>query len=42
MFQWMLYTYDGGELVILSKPFKTKEEAEKSVKLFRQYWSSGQ
>jgi hypothetical protein len=28
--RWVLYEYKGRELVILSKPFKTKELAEKA------------
>jgi hypothetical protein len=28
--RWFLYEYKHGELVILSKPFKTKELAEKA------------
>jgi len=27
--QWVLYACDKHELVVLSKPFKTREEAEK-------------
>jgi hypothetical protein len=27
--RWLLFEYKGLELVILSKPFKTKEQAEK-------------
>jgi len=29
-FQWLLFEYKGLELVILSKPFKTKKLAEKA------------
>jgi len=28
--QWLLYRYVGGEFTPLSKPFKTKEQAEKA------------
>jgi hypothetical protein len=28
--QWLLYKYIGGEFTPLSKPFKTKEQAEKA------------
>jgi hypothetical protein len=28
--RWLLFEYQGHELVILSKPFKTKELAEKA------------
>lgn len=28
--RWALFEYKGRELVILSKPFKTKEQAEKA------------
>jgi hypothetical protein len=28
--QWLLYEYIGGEFTPLSKPFKTKEQAEKA------------
>jgi hypothetical protein len=28
--QWLLYTYVGGEFTPLSKPFKTKQLAEKA------------
>jgi hypothetical protein len=28
--RWLLFEYQGRELVILSKPFKTKELAEKA------------
>jgi len=28
--RWFLYEYEHGKLVILSKPFKTKKEAEKA------------
>lgn len=28
--RWFLYAYKDGELIILSKPFKTKEAAEKA------------
>jgi hypothetical protein len=28
--QWLLHKYVGGELTPLSKPFKTKKEAEKA------------
>jgi hypothetical protein len=28
--QWLLYKYVGGEFTPLSKPFKTKAEAEKA------------
>jgi len=28
--RWVLYEYRGSELVILSKPFKTKKDAEKA------------
>jgi hypothetical protein len=28
--QWVLYTHDGEQLGILSKPFKSKQEAEKA------------
>jgi hypothetical protein len=28
--QWLLYKYVGGEFVLLSKPFKTKAQAEEA------------
>jgi hypothetical protein len=28
--QWVLYTHDGKGLLVLSKKFKTKEDAEKA------------
>jgi hypothetical protein len=28
--QWLLFEYVGGELTPLSKPFKTREQAEKA------------
>jgi hypothetical protein len=28
--QWLLYTYVAGEFTLLSKPFKTKQLAEKA------------
>jgi hypothetical protein len=28
--RWLLFQYAGGELTPLSKPFKTKEQAEKA------------
>jgi len=28
--QWLLFKYVGGEFTLLSKPFKTKEQAEKA------------
>ena len=28
--QWLLFKYVKGELTLLSKPFKTKEQAEKA------------
>jgi len=31
--QWLLFKYVGGELTPLSKPFKTKKQAEKALKL---------
>jgi hypothetical protein len=28
--EWVLYTYDGKEIVVLSKKFKNKKDAEKA------------
>lgn len=28
--QWLLFKYIGGEFTLLSKPFKTKQQAEKA------------
>ena len=28
--RWLLFEYEGRELTLLSKPFKTKKEAEKA------------
>jgi hypothetical protein len=28
--QWILFKYFGGEFTLLSKPFKTKQQAEKA------------
>jgi hypothetical protein len=28
--QWLLFKYVGGEFTLLSKPFKTKEQAERA------------
>jgi hypothetical protein len=42
--RWLLFEYNGLELVILSKPFKTKELAEKARlkypdRMARQDWN---
>jgi Txe/YoeB family toxin of Txe-Axe toxin-antitoxin module len=37
--RWVLFEYKGLELVILSKPFKTKEQAEKARQNYPEHWA---